>query len=262
MPRSSRNLSPSLGDARTPAGPAGEATRERIIREATRLFAEQGVKSTTVAQLETAVGLRKGSGGVHRYFATKDELVEAVFANQLERGTEILAQAQAVPIPDPTDLTDYLAAIGANVLRDAEHARQVSLIMFREAATFPDLVRRNLLANDAIAYGAMAEAVRAQMNAGGIAVESAIDPEALAFLFVGPLVFFKMTDWLTGEPKLGITDERLLRTWVAVFEPVLRGLFGSATTGTADTNVPHAANQRRSARSAKPKRTGPSEPAK
>ena len=226
MPPSNPKSPTPSRDTRTPAGPTGEATRERIVREATRLFASQGVKATTVAKIETAVGLRKGSGGVHRYFATKDDLVEAVFAYQRERADEFLAEAQAVPIPNLSDLTEYVAAIGANVLRDAEHAREVSLIMIREAAVFPDLVRKNLLANDALAYGAMAEAVRAHMHAAGISVESGLDPEALAFLFVGPLVYYKLSDWLTGEPKLGITEERLLRTWVAVFEPVLRGLLG------------------------------------
>ena len=50
------------------------STRDRIVKEASRLFAAQGIKATTVAQIETAVGLRKGSGGVHRYFATKSDL--------------------------------------------------------------------------------------------------------------------------------------------------------------------------------------------
>ena len=67
----------------------------------------------------------------------------------------------------------------------------------------------------------MANALRAQMNQQQI---EQFDPEALAFLFVGSLLFFKMTDWLTGQPKLGLTDGRLVRTWVNVFEPVLRGL--------------------------------------
>ncbi len=175
-----------------------------------------------------------GLTGVHRYFATKDDLVEAVFADQRKRGDEILAGAQAVPVPNPGELTEYLTAIGAGVLRDAEHAREVSLIMIREAAMFPDLVRKNLLANDAIAYGAMAAAVRERLRATGPPTESNLDPEALAFLFVGPLVYYKLSDWLTGEPKLGITEERLLRTWVAVFEPVLSGLLGTATTATTE----------------------------
>jgi AcrR family transcriptional regulator len=254
MPSSNTKSPPPPNDVRTPAGPTGEATRDRIVREATRLFAAQGVRATTVAQIETAVGLRKGSGGVHRYFATKDDLVEAVFTNQRKRADEILAEAQAVPIPNPSDLTEYVSAIGASVLRDAEHAREVSLIMLREAATFPDLVRKNLLANDALAYGAMAEAISAQMLAAGASVESGLDPEALAFLFVGPLVYYKLSDWLTGEPKLGITEDRLLRTWVAVFEPVLRGLLGSATASPTANDARSSTKRNLATTTAKPKR--------
>jgi hypothetical protein len=47
------------------------------------------------------------------------------------------------------------------------------------------------------------------------------DPEALAFLFVGSLIFYKLSGWLAEEPKLGLTDERLITTWVNVFGPVL-----------------------------------------
>ena len=200
------------------------STRDRIVTEAARLFAAQGIKATTVAQIETAVGLRKGSGGVHRYFATKNDLVEEVFAHQLTRGREILAEAEALPVPDPANLVPYVRALGAKILRDAEHGRDVSLIMLRDAAIVPDLARKHLRDNDAVAYGAMANALRVQMNEAQL---EAFDPEALAFLFVGSLLFFKLTDWLTGEPKLGLTDERLLRTWVSVFEPVLRGLAGN-----------------------------------
>ena len=75
---------------RTPLGTASSG-------EATRLFAEQGIKATTVAQIEEAVGLRKGSGGVHRYFATKNDLVRAVFDAQLEKGREQLATATELP---------------------------------------------------------------------------------------------------------------------------------------------------------------------
>ncbi len=205
------------------------STRDRIVKEASRLFAAQGIKATTVAQIETAVGLRKGSGGVHRYFATKSDLVEEVFARQLGRGREILAEAEALPVPDPANLIPYVTALGTKILRDAEHGREVSLILLRDAAAIPELARKHLLDNDAVAYGAMANALRAQMNADQL---EAFDPDALAFLFVGSLLYFKMTDWLTGETKLGLTDDRLLRTWVNVFEPVLRGLLsiGSPTS--------------------------------
>ena len=197
------------------------STRDRILSEASRLFAAQGVKATTVAQIETAVGLRKGSGGIHRYFATKDDLLEEVFAAQVRQGRSVLQEAQAMPVPDPADLTDYVTALGRKILRDSEHGREVSLIMFREAKNLRGAARRHLLDNDAIAYGAMASFLRAQMTPEQI---EAFDPEALAFLFVGSMIYFKLSDWLTGEPKLGITEDRLVKTWVNVFEPVLRGL--------------------------------------
>ena len=203
------------------------STRDRILVEASRLFAAQGVKATTVAQIETAVGLRKGSGGVHRYFASKNDLIAEIFARQLGQGREILAEAEALPVPDPSNLVPYVTALGEKILRDAEHGREVSLIMLRDAAILPDFARTHLLDNDAVAYGTMANSLRAQMNQQQL---EQFDPEALAFLFVGSLLFFKMTDWLTGQPKLGLTDDRLVRTWVNVFEPVLRTLVAEGPT--------------------------------
>ena len=203
------------------------STRDRILVESSRLFAAQGVKATTVAQIETAVGLRKGSGGVHRYFATKNDLIAEIFSRQLGQGREVLAEAEALSVPDPANLVPYVTALGEKILRDAEHGREVSLIMLRDAASLPDFARTHLLDNDALAYGAMSNVLRAEMNQQQL---EQFDPEALAFLFVGSLLFFKMTDWLTGQPKLGLTDDRLVRTWVNVFEPVLRTLVAEGPT--------------------------------
>ncbi len=90
------------------------------------------------------------------------------------------------------------------------------MILFREAATMGESARQQLLANDDLAYG---RAARSFAEAMGKRFPD-VDPEALAFLFVGPLIFFRMSDWLTGQPKLGLDDERLVRTWARVFEPL------------------------------------------
>jgi AcrR family transcriptional regulator len=195
-----------------------ESTRDRIVREASRLFAQQGIKATTVAQIEVAVGLRKGSGGVHRHFASKDVLIEAVFAEQLKRGNHVYNNAVAIPVPDPADLRPYLTAIGTLILRDAEKSREVALIMLRDAAHLPEAVRRQQLANDEIAYKRMADTVDALISDRF----PDLDANALAVLFVGSLIFFRLNDWLTGEPKLGLDDETMLGTWVSVFEPTFR----------------------------------------
>src|SRR3954468_7493304 len=96
------------------------ATRDRILAEATRRFAVQGIKATTVAQIEEAVGLRKGSGGVHRYFATKDELVRGVLEAQLTRS----ATESTGPIdwkrPTPDEVPAFLAQLGRFMLAQAD----------------------------------------------------------------------------------------------------------------------------------------------
>src|SRR6478735_5200528 len=111
------------------------ATRDRILAEATRLFAAQGIKATTVAQIEEAVGLRPGSGGVHRYFATKDDLVRGVLEAQLAHGTEVRAEAGAWPSAD--EVPAFLERLGRFVLTQADEHRDVALIMLREAHNLP-----------------------------------------------------------------------------------------------------------------------------
>ncbi len=206
--------------------------RDRIVREASRLFAAQGVKATTVAQLEEAVGLRKGSGGIHRYFATKDDLVDAVFAAQLGAGEASYEEAVAIDLPTgPDDIVRYLDAIGCMILRDAAKGREVSLILLREAATMGETARQQLLANDDLAYG---RAARSFADAMGTRFPD-VDPEALAFLFVGPMIFFRMSDWVTGEPKLGLDDDRLVRTWARVFQPLFTQLLMPANPADPST---------------------------
>lgn len=58
-------------------------TRQRIVDAAIQLIAERGYVRTSVADLERAVGLRPGSGGLYRHFPTKD----AVFTEVLQQYT-------------------------------------------------------------------------------------------------------------------------------------------------------------------------------
>ncbi len=54
-------------------------TRQRIVDAALRLFGELGYDRTTIAEIERAVGLRPGGGGLYRHFPSKEAvLLEAV----------------------------------------------------------------------------------------------------------------------------------------------------------------------------------------
>ena len=66
---------------KTKPGKNGPDVRARLLDAAVRLFAEQGVAGTTVAEIAARAGVT--SAMVHYYFKTKDQLLDAVVAEKL-----------------------------------------------------------------------------------------------------------------------------------------------------------------------------------
>ena len=66
---------------KTKPGKDGPDVRARLLNAAVRLFAEQGVTGTTVAEIAKCAGVT--SAMVHYYFKTKDQLLDAVVAEKL-----------------------------------------------------------------------------------------------------------------------------------------------------------------------------------
>lgn len=202
------------------------ATRDRIITEATRLFAAQGIRGTTVAQIEQAVGLRKGSGGVHRYFASKDDLVRAVLETQLAAGERTRDVAKDWARPSPEQVPAHLDALGHFILTHADDSREVALIMLRDAHNMPPgLLDEHHAKNFELAYTSTADAIRAGQQAAGV---NDLDADAIAFLFMGPLIYYRLIEWATGWHILGLDDDRLIKAWVEIFEPVFTALAANA----------------------------------
>jgi AcrR family transcriptional regulator len=199
-------------------------TRQRIISEATRLFAAQGVKATTIAAIEAAAGLRAGSGGLHRHFATKDALVSEVLAAQIRRGEEAQGAAVALPRPNPEQIRGFLEIVGALTLNEANDMREVALIMVREAVNYPDLIVPHQRINDDIAYGTTGERIRQLFANEGATVPADFDLDAFGFLLVAPLIFYRLKEWTSGEKVRGLSDERIVAMWARMHEPIMRDL--------------------------------------
>ena len=66
-------------------------TRDQIIYEAVRLFAEQGYEKTTIQAIIDAVGVSKG--GFYHHFRSKDEIVEAITEAYIVEGLEYAEQS-------------------------------------------------------------------------------------------------------------------------------------------------------------------------
>ncbi|SHN12278.1 TetR/AcrR family transcriptional regulator [Actinacidiphila paucisporea] len=81
-------------------GPSA-AVPERLLAEATRLFAERGYDRTSVQEIVEAAGVTKGA--LYHYFGSKDDLLHEIYARVLRLQTERLdtiAARHEVAVPE------------------------------------------------------------------------------------------------------------------------------------------------------------------
>jgi len=86
----------------------GEASRARLLEAAERLFAERGVKGTTVSAIVAEAGLTQAA--FYLYFKSKEEMVEALvnrFGEMLDRYTDAGRLAAHYP---PEELKERVTA--------------------------------------------------------------------------------------------------------------------------------------------------------
>lgn len=118
----------------TGAGPAsgpatGTATNtavpERLLAEATRLFAERGYDRTSVQEIVEAAGVTKGA--LYHYFGSKDDLLHEIYGRVLRLQTERL---DAIVARD-TGVPERLAEAAADVVVTSIQNLDDTKIFFR-----------------------------------------------------------------------------------------------------------------------------------
>jgi AcrR family transcriptional regulator len=91
-------VSKSLVEARQ------EVSRQQILEVAKRLFAEQGVRATSLARIAEELGITKAA--LYHYFDAKQEIVvEAVLANVRDFSADVMA-----PLPEGLSAAETLVA--------------------------------------------------------------------------------------------------------------------------------------------------------
>ncbi|NPV48521.1 MAG: TetR/AcrR family transcriptional regulator [Armatimonadetes bacterium] len=93
--------------------------RDDIIRVARRLFAQRGVKATTVRDIAQAAGVTEGA--LYRHFASKEDLARFLFAGGAELFYEFLEHAAA----EATDAAQRLRLLVAGFFEFAEANAEV-----------------------------------------------------------------------------------------------------------------------------------------
>lgn len=100
--------------------------RDRILREAAKLFNEKGYPKTTARDIGNAVGILNGS--IFYYFPTKGHILAAVIRDAMSRGEQVVRQALADSPPDPRDRFEVLVRTHLALLfsEESRHAHQVA----------------------------------------------------------------------------------------------------------------------------------------
>lgn len=118
----SRRSTPSGSTPARPLRADAERNRQRILAAAREVFAERGVE-VTLDDIARHAGV--GVGTVYRRFTDREELIEAVFEDQVERLVE--AAEEAARCEDPWTGLEQLLLVAGQYFADNRGLRTVLL---------------------------------------------------------------------------------------------------------------------------------------
>lgn len=144
--------------------------KERILEEATRLFAENGFEGTTIQAIADAVGIRKPSLIYH--FASKDALREQVIEDLLSHWKEEIPRL----LMAATDERDRFASVVMALVAFFQADRNRARLVVREILDRPDAVRAMVKMHIAPWVRLISDYI--QLDRGRGLIRSDVDPQA------------------------------------------------------------------------------------
>ncbi len=184
-------------------------TRDRIVTEAMRLFAEQGFLGTTVGEIEAAAGLAPRAGGLYKHFRSKEEVLEAGIDRQV---TDLEAIRPVLGMLPLGDVRAELTLAGRWALRLLADEQPLMKIVQKDGDRFPELVAE--VHERIIARGQReATGLIARMFASAGVDES--ETAALGAVALGSLVGYRVEEAMFGPRPVNADD--FLETWVDVW---------------------------------------------
>ena len=182
-------------------------TRQRIVDEARRLFADKGYEVTSIADIQIACGLTGGSGALYKHFPSKRALLEEIVRQHLA-GIADTSQQTPQLSDDPRTV---LGAIGKLVWEGMSHDRDSLRIIFRELDRYPDLLEQMWSGVLGQVYATATAWIRNGIAEGRITVA---DPEATAAVLMASLTYYPILQTLTGHTPGDVGEDSFLTAWV------------------------------------------------
>ena len=168
--------------------------REKILTEASRLFAARGVESVSMREIAAEVGLSKP--GLYYYFEDKETLVLAILVQNLEQISVLVEQAAQLPL----DTRSRLAYITRGIFAMTPERRGMIQLASRH---FPTLSLPARKAFDRIYQQNFILKIQAILTEGMQRNElRQMDPHRATWFFLGMLYpFFSATTKERDNPS-------------------------------------------------------------
>ncbi|REE96381.1 TetR/AcrR family transcriptional regulator [Thermomonospora umbrina] len=185
-------------------------TRERIVAEALRLFADRGYAATSVAEIEAAAGLSPGAGGLYRHFRSKEEVLGAAVREHITRTREQIVQVlELVPHFQDRPLETRLRMACKAGLAKMREEQDLVRVLFRDLDQFPGLITemREGIVNPL--YDSIATWLSRQPEYAG----ADEDWQAIASVLGGAVVNYWLANESLYEAPARIDEARFVNGW-------------------------------------------------
>jgi AcrR family transcriptional regulator len=121
---------------------AGQATRERIMNVAERLFARRGIDRVSIRDITTAA--KVNTAAIHYHFGSKQGLIVAILdrsqAELNRRRAELLDQVEASDTPTLRDVIEALVIPSAQLVADTRGPSRYYIGFISEVAAHPQFM--------------------------------------------------------------------------------------------------------------------------
>lgn len=195
---------------------ASSPTRERILDEAMRLFADNGFRGASVAQIEAAAGLQPGSGGLYHHFGSKEEVLVTGIRRHLER-LDLLRDVRKV-LGDLGDVRAELSVTARYFLAELDSQSELLRILVSETRRRPQLLTEAVDQLVASTFESFAEWL-CQVAGPRLDPARAATISALA---LGSLLSSRLLSNVIGVDAVPVDDDALVATWVEMVGSMIR----------------------------------------
>ncbi len=179
---------------RAPGRKRTDDKRERILRAAVKVFAKKGFYASRVSEIARAAGVADGT--IYLYFDSKDDLLESLFEDRMERLFTVL-RAELAKHPTARARLRTLIELQLGLLEGQRELAEVITVNLRQSTR----LLRQYGSKRFVEYLELMAAVIAEGQRGGEFRED-VSPRVVARSLFGALDGIALT-WALGDARAG-----------------------------------------------------------